>query len=596
MKTSRLITDRQPTTFRRSPVAERSGSGPLNAASFALFLLSLLSGCAAFRPINAVPARYLPEELRGRTREEMRMIDLSMLKQRPVSEHIVDSGDSLAIYIEGVLGQREQPPINNQMSFDLSRPPTLGYPLTVRDDGTLSLPLISPIVVRGKTIPQVEDALRYAYTIERRLLQPGRDRILVSLHQPRTYHVLVVRQEDMGGGDLESGSTPRVSAVNLQSGLIGSAKRGNSRTLQLPAYKNDVLNALVESGGLPGLNAQNVIYVIRSPRAPKPNPRPAPSMPTYAYPQPVALPPSYAPPMPTPGVLMQPSSGAAPFVAPSPGYASPSATAPPAGPAFVPPTAAPATNQVAPMRGERSSQKLAPIIRGQSPDGIQMMSCPNGQCGQQPFLQSMTPPQMPAQPMFGHNMPDSFQPPPTWNDVDAIARGSMCGHSRTVRIPLRLDVNDAVNFTEQDVILEDGDIIFIEGRLEEMFYTGGLLGGGQYTLPRDQDIDILEAIAIAQNTGGSNRDAYGKSALNQDVTISASEAIVIRKLSNGSQMPIRVDLYRARLHPSERINIQPGDYVMLQYKPAEAVGAFVERHILETALFGAAAASFNRTR
>lgn len=246
------------------------------------------------------------------------------------------------------------------------------------------------------------------------------------------------------------------------------------------------------------------------------------------------------------------------------------------------------------MSGERSSFKPAPIIRGQSPDGVQQMSCPNGQCGQQPM---MSMPMSSTQPMLGGDLSASgFQPPPTWHDVDSIAQGNLCGSSRTVRIPLRLDTNDCINFTEQDIVLENGDIIFIEGRLEEMFYTGGLLGGGQYTLPRDQDIDILEAIAIAQNSGGSNRDAYGKSALNQDVTISASEAIVLRKLPNGTQMPIRVDLYRARTYPSERINIQPGDYVMLQYKPAEAVGAFVERHILETALFGAAAATFNRSR
>lgn len=522
-------------------------------------LLSLMSGCAAFRPINAVPARYLPDELRGRTREEMRMIDLSLLKQRAVAEHIVDSGDSLAIYIEGVLGQREQPPINTQMSFDSSRPPTLGYPLSVRDDGTLSLPLIQPIVVRGKTIPQVEEALRYAYTLERRLLQPGRDRILVSLHQPRTYHVLVVRQEDMGNADMDSGATPRVTAINNQIGFIGSAKRGNSRTLQLPAYRNDVLNALVESGGLPGLNAQNVLYVIRSPRPPKATPRPPQPMPQYVYPQPTTLP--------------SPHAGVAPYV--------PFAPVPQIAPGYAPPLNLAPQPSVAPMSHEQlTTPKLAPIIRGQSPDGIQLANCPSCQTGAPAGMVPMS---------------NSFTPPNTWNDVDLIARGGLCTSGRTVRIPLRLDVNDAITFTEQDVILEDGDIIFIEGRLEELFYTGGLLGGGQYTLPRDQDIDVLEAIAIAQNRGG-NRDAYGKSALNQDVTISASEAIVIRKLPNGTQLPIRVDLYKARQNPAERINIQPGDYVMLQYKPTEAMGAFVERHILETALFGAAAATFNRSR
>lgn len=560
--------------------------GALSYASIALFVLSLLSGCAAFRPINAVPARYLPEELKGRTREEMRMIDLSMLRQRPVAEHIVDSGDSLAIYIEGVLGQREQPPINTQNVFDSSRPPTLGYPLTVRDDGTLSLPHINPVSVRGKTVPQIEDALRYAYTVERRILQPGRDRILVTLHQPRSYHVLVVRQENISTDNDDFGGASRVAAVNLQSGAIGSAKRGNSRALALPVYKNDVLNALVESGGLPGLNAQNVIYVIRSPRPQKPQPRPAPLMPTYAYPAPI--------PMNGPGTMYVPQQpGSAPVIypgpAPMPQGAMPLGPAPATVPGFAPPASSGGPNRVAPMSGDQqATQRLAPIIRGQSPDNIQLMNCPNGQCGQQILSQ---------QPLVNMEMSAAgFQPPPSWNEVDSIARGNACSSGRTVKIPLRLDVNDSIAFTEQDIILEDGDIIFIEGRLEEMFYTGGLLGGGQYTLPRDQDIDILEAIAIAQNSRNGNRDVYGKSALNQDVTISASDAIVIRKLPNGTQMPIRIDLYRARQNPAERINIQPGDYVMLQYKPSEAVGAFVERHILETALFGAAAATFNRGR
>ena len=52
-------------------------------------------------------------------------------------------------------------------------------------------------------------------------------------------------------------------------------------------------------------------------------------------------------------------------------------------------------------------------------------------------------------------------------------------------------------------------------------------------------------------------------------------------------------VYRARTHFSERINIQPGDYIILQYTKLEGVGAFIERHILESALFGLAAARFN---
>ena len=102
----------------------------------ALLSLSALSGCAAFRPLNGVPARFLPDELKGCSRENGQMIDLSYLRQQAPAGYMVDAGDVLAVYIEQVLGQREQPPINQPL--DTTWPPTLGYPLTVRDDGTLS--------------------------------------------------------------------------------------------------------------------------------------------------------------------------------------------------------------------------------------------------------------------------------------------------------------------------------------------------------------------------------------------------------------------------------------------------------------------------
>ena len=56
-------------------------------------------------------------------------------------------------------------------------------------------------------------------------------------------------------------------------------------------------------------------------------------------------------------------------------------------------------------------------------------------------------------------------------------------------------------------------------------------------------------------------------------------------------MPIKVDLYEAVRNPSQRVLIQPGDYVILQYTKSEAIGAFVEKHLLEGALFGLAASN-----
>jgi hypothetical protein len=48
-----------------------------------------------------------------------------------------------------------------------------------------------------------------------------------------------------------------------------------------------------------------------------------------------------------------------------------------------------------------------------------------------------------------------------------------------------------------------------------------------------------------------------------------SRALVIRKLANGQQVTIRVDLARAMYDPRERILLQPDDQLLVFYKPSE---------------------------
>lgn len=165
-----------------------------------------------------------------------------------------------------------------------------------------------------------------------------------------------------------------------------------------------------------------------------------------------------------------------------------------------------------------------------------------------------------------------------------------------IKIPVRLAPGEMPYITEEDITLYDGDIVFIESRDSEVFYTGGLLGGGQYTLPRDNDLTVTQAVSIASGNSqnsSSSRAVGGVSALNQDVSISASRVVVIRTLPCGQRAQIEVDLYKAFRFADEDIIIQPGDMILLQYKCHEAVGAFFERYLLEGALLGIAAGSLN---
>lgn len=183
--------------------------------------------------------------------------------------------------------------------------------------------------------------------------------------------------------------------------------------------------------------------------------------------------------------------------------------------------------------------------------------------------------------------PQSVPMPP---QLSWIAAGVV--NPAVIRIPLRQFSGEPLGFSEQDVILQDGDIVFVEARDLEFFYTGGLLGGGQYTLPRDYDINVLDAISIAEAQGknywGNSLAVGGVSAINHDVTVGASKVIVSRKQPDGSQLDIEVDLYRAMRDPSHRIIIRPEDRLYLRYTRVQAVFALFERHLLEGFLIGAA--------
>ena len=225
-------------------------------AAVAVLLLCGLGGCAALtNPVgDAVPVRLLPPELLGPPRNVEQTIPLPLLGQPRPPVYRLAPGDVLGVFIDGILGERNQPiPLHVApplLTRDQRRlAPSQGYPVEVRPDGTIVLPRVAPLPVQGMSLAEVQDAIRDTY-VKKGQFKPELDRLLVNLLQPRQVQVLVFRQE---GANFTLGP----------SGPFATTKRGTGHLVELPAYENDVLHALALTGGLPGLDAFNAVLIQR---------------------------------------------------------------------------------------------------------------------------------------------------------------------------------------------------------------------------------------------------------------------------------------------------------------------------------------------
>jgi protein involved in polysaccharide export with SLBB domain len=207
-------------------------------------------GCAALtNPVaDGVPVRRLPEEVLGRSKADLKPIPLTLLRQKENPNYRLDKGDVLAIVADEVIAPSTvQPPV--RLPDAQNNLAATGYPIPVSEDGTISIPRVPPINVKGKTVPEAEQLVKDTL-IKSEVLKPAA-RISVQLMQKRKYQVMVIRED----------TTP----VPIQSGnaILGTNKRGNGFTLSLQQGENDVLRALNATGGPPGLDAKNEVVIMR---------------------------------------------------------------------------------------------------------------------------------------------------------------------------------------------------------------------------------------------------------------------------------------------------------------------------------------------
>ena len=85
---------------------------------------------------------------------------------RPDSDPGTKPGRVLGFYIEGILAPSEcdsalnvPPPPDPDRDF----PTSMGWPVPIRKDGTVSLPSIKPVYVRDKSLREIHELVRSAY-------------------------------------------------------------------------------------------------------------------------------------------------------------------------------------------------------------------------------------------------------------------------------------------------------------------------------------------------------------------------------------------------------------------------------------------------
>jgi hypothetical protein len=421
------------TTFRLTPCRPAP-------ALLALLGSLALSGCAALtNPVaDGIPVRRLPPELLAISKKEYRPTPLSLLRQKPSDLYKLDAGDVLGVWIDGFLGKEDQGiPL---ATIEPALPPALGYPVVVQEGGIITLPsLKGPLKVKDLTITKAQQLVRNTY-LDEKLINAGA-RVLVTLQRRRRSHILVVRMDSAG----PTGGTPSPFGIGSIGVAAGTSGRGTGTVLDLPAYENDVMNALTSTGGLPGFGAADEVIVERG------------------------------------------------------GY-----------------------------RAGGDAAAAAERLK-------------NG-------------------------------PPGAANGSTKVTDSG----AQVVRIPLRLRKGQPPPFTEQDIILHTGDVVYIPSRDAEVFYTGGLSFTGQYQLPRNYDLGVVEALALTRGTlvnGGiaSLNNFSGNSFGGGTIGAPNPSLIsVLRRLPEGGQVTIAVNLNRALRDPRENLVIMPNDILIYQFSPGEA--------------------------
>mgnify|MGYP003335937232 CR=1 FL=1 len=194
------------------------------AVAVGLMVLGGLSaGCSTItQPISGIPARRVPPQFLAQSKNNLVTLDPSRLAQEPSRDYLLDDGDILGVYIEGILpftppDRPSDPPPVRFPDANSNLDPSLGYPIAVINDGTIQLPNLEPMNVRGLTIDQTRDLIRKYYLDSEILKESSKLQPIVTLMKERTYNIIVIRQDlaGQGGGGGGGGGVGEIGRAHV---------------------------------------------------------------------------------------------------------------------------------------------------------------------------------------------------------------------------------------------------------------------------------------------------------------------------------------------------------------------------------------------
>ncbi len=214
-------------------------------------LLPNLSVAQAYRPTRVYrpvsnQTSYRTALARPTDRPPARFDGDGRVDRHPRSaEYRLDGGDLLAIIVDGILGNFTTAPVHMPSRYGDDVAPSLGYPVPVRADGTVNLPLIDPILVRGLTVAEAQKKISRIYRDKKMLNR--KNQVMVSLMRKRTVSMTVIHDEPLHPATLASPNLA-YSAYRTPRKLVTS--------VTLPADQADRLTVLGKAGAAIDLDAE----------------------------------------------------------------------------------------------------------------------------------------------------------------------------------------------------------------------------------------------------------------------------------------------------------------------------------------------------